>query len=317
MADNENEKIIYDIEVNLGDSLKNTKLIKEALNELKDVKKSLSGKENFANIKIDGAEQIPRIAENLKEIRRGLEMLSRGYSVRINGIETFDKTEMILRALEKALEDTQKKINTGNFNKQIQEQQKLQKVLEKTITTYQRMEAAFSRSFTNKTAWSPDKFATQLAKFDDVVKQANNLSKQLGLEQTFTNPMRVIPDYNEYKKQTQQYLNEENKRRQAELEAERKHQEELSNIKAKQNRQANDTQFNDEQNQRNKAFNSLKQDIIDRNNAAIAEVKQQDKINTAMQQYMNILDQANTKKRLGVQLSELEWENTQKNACNE
>ena len=261
MADNENEKIIYDIEVR-------TQQAQKALDELKQNfirNKELLGKMNFeAEFKITGLEDFKTIQQRLAEVRKAIQYITAYQNRLVNismknkngGINNLDDTPFKatleqLRALEKALEDTQKKINTGNFNKQIQEQQKLQKALEKTISTYQRMEAAFSRSFTNKTAWSPDKFATQLAKFDDVVKQANNLSKQLGLEQTFTNPMRVIPDYNEYKKQTQQYLNEENKRRQAELEAERKHQEELSNIKAKQNRQANDTQFNDEQNQRN------------------------------------------------------------------
>lgn len=326
MAENENEKIIYDIEVR-------TQQAQKALDELKQNfirNKELLGKMNFeAEFKITGLEDFKTLRQRLTEVRKAIQYIT-AYQNRLvdismknknGGINKLDDTPFKatleqLRALEKALEDTQKKINTGNFNKQIQEQQKLQKALEKTITTYQRMEAAFSRSLTNKAAWSPDKFATQLAKFDDVVKQANNLSKQLGLEQTFTNPMRAIPDYNEYKKQTQQYLNEENKRRQKDLEAERKHQEELSNIKAKQNRQANDTQFTDEQSQRNKTFSNLKQDIIDRNNASIAEKKQLEKINTAMQQYMNIYDQLNTKKKLGVQLSEQEYATAQRQLKN-
>lgn len=309
MVENQNEKIVYDIEVRVKSAQEELNTLKREFN---NIAQQLGQKLKFeADFKITGMEDFRTLQQRLVEVRRALQYVSEyknklaQISVgnrQLDGTSEILATEKTLRALEKTLEDMQKQVNAGNFNKQIQEQQKLQNELEKTIKTYQRMEAAFNRSFTNKTAWSTDKFATQFEKFEDVVNRANNLSKQLGFNQTFENPMRAIFNYDDYKKQTQQWQNEENKRRQKDLEAERKHQEALANIRAKQNRQANDTHWANLEKERAKNTKAHQQAM--------------EAIYKAEQQYMNIYDQLNTKKKLGVQLSELEYANAQKQLKN-
>lgn len=309
MVENQNEKIVYDIEVRVKSAQEELNTLKREFN---NIAQQLGQKLKFeADFKITGMEDFRTLQQRLVEVRRALQYVSEYKNklaqisvgkVQIEGTSEMQATEKALRALEKALEDMQKQVNAGNFNKQLQEQQKLQNELEKTIKTYQRMEAAFNRSFTNKTAWSTDKFATQFEKFEDVVNRANNLSKQLGFNQTFENPMRAIFNYDDYKKQTQQWQNEENKRRQKDLEAERKHQEALANIRAKQNRQANDTHWANLEKERAKNTKAHQQAM--------------EAIYKAEQQYMNIYDQLNTKRKLGVQISELEYTNAQKQLKN-
>lgn len=243
MAENENEKIIYDIKINLGNSIKNTDELKLALESVQKIKKQIGN----SPIKITGVEGIATIEQNLRQVRRGLEMLQRGYKIRINGFETIADTEKVLRLFEKEFEDVLKKVNAGNLNKQLQERQK---------------------------------------------------------------------------------------QRQKDLEDERKYREKLADLQAKQNKASNNTQFADEQKARQKENARLQQDILEReekarknraaneaywNNLEKERTNNSQKLQQSMEaiykaetQYMNILDQANLKKKLGVQLSEQEFANYQK-----
>lgn len=117
----DNEKIIYDIEVR-------TK-IDEAQQELRKLKQELktnNREELLVNLKIVGTENFKSIKQNLSEIRKAIEILEKHNSttLTLNGAG-FDITLNKLRALEKELEDFQTKVNKGNLNNQIKEQQKL------------------------------------------------------------------------------------------------------------------------------------------------------------------------------------------------
>lgn len=117
----DNEKIIYDIEVR-------TK-IDEAQQELRKLKQELktnNREELLVNLKIVGGENFKSIKQNLSEVRKAIEILEKHNSttLTLNGAG-FDITLNKLRALEKELEDFQTKVNKGNLNNQIKEQQKL------------------------------------------------------------------------------------------------------------------------------------------------------------------------------------------------
>lgn len=117
----DNEKIIYDIEVR-------TK-IDEAQQELRKLKQELktnNREELLVNLKIVGTENFKSIKQNLSEVRKAIEILEKHNSttLTLNGAG-FDITLNKLRALEKELEDFQTKVNKGNLNNQIKEQQKL------------------------------------------------------------------------------------------------------------------------------------------------------------------------------------------------
>lgn len=117
----DNEKIIYDIEVR-------TK-IDEAQQELRKLKQELKSnnkEELLVNLKIVGGENFNSIKQNLNEVRKAIEVLEKHSSttLTLNGAG-FDITLNKLRALEKELEDFQTKVNKGNLNNQIKEQQKL------------------------------------------------------------------------------------------------------------------------------------------------------------------------------------------------
>lgn len=117
----DNEKIIYDIEVR-------TK-IDEAQQELRKLKQELktnNREELLVNLKIVGTENFKSIKQNLSEVRKTIEILEKHNSttLTLNGAG-FDITLNKLRALEKELEDFQTKVNKGNLNNQIKEQQKL------------------------------------------------------------------------------------------------------------------------------------------------------------------------------------------------
>lgn len=117
----DNEKIIYDIEVR-------TK-IDEAQQELRKLKQELktnNREELLVNLKIVGTENFKSIKQNLSEVRKAIEILEKHNSttLTLNGAG-FDITLNKLRALEKELEDFQTKVNKGNLNNQIKEQQKM------------------------------------------------------------------------------------------------------------------------------------------------------------------------------------------------
>lgn len=117
----DNEKIIYDIEVR-------TK-IDEAQQELRKLKQELktnNREELLVNLKIVGTENFKSVKQNLSEVRKAIEILEKHNSttLTLNGAG-FDITLNKLRALEKELEDFQTKVNKGNLNNQIKEQQKL------------------------------------------------------------------------------------------------------------------------------------------------------------------------------------------------
>lgn len=232
---------------------------------------------------------------------------------------------------------------------EIKEQQKLQQEYDKTVKAIDKLSNAFNRSFNNKTAWSMDKFANQFDKGEELVQKANDLSSKLGLNKTFENPMRTVFDYTDYRKQTKQALDEDElravkqleideKRRNAQLKAEEEYTKKLSDLRAKQNRQTNDSEFRDSQTARQNTNSKLKDDILQREQlaqtnrsanenywlnlekqmAANTQAHKQawEQITKVEQQYMNLLDQVNLKKQLGIQLSEKEYEGVQRQLKN-
>lgn len=118
----ENEKIIYDIEIRVEQA-------KQALKQLQAELKQ-NGKEDFlVNLKILGTEKFNSVKQNLNEVKKAIEVLEKHNNTKLtlNGAD-FDVTLQKLRALEKELEDFQSKVNNGNLNKQLKEQQKLSEV---------------------------------------------------------------------------------------------------------------------------------------------------------------------------------------------
>lgn len=197
--DQDNEKIIYDIEVR-------TK-IDEAQQELRKLKQELktnNREELLVNLKIIGGENFKTIKQNLNEVRKAIEVLEKHNSTKLtlNGAN-FDITLNKLRALEKELEDFQTKVNKGNLNNQIKEQQRLAKAEE------DRQKVQATQIEKNKKALDD-----YYKKEEQRIKQNSNSHKQAYQEWDKEESLKE-KKYEQNKKNLDKFYDDENKRMQA------------------------------------------------------------------------------------------------------
>lgn len=231
----DNEKIIYDIEVR-------TK-IDEAQKELRKLKQELKNnnkEELLVNLKIIGNENFNSIKQNLNEVRKAIEILEKHSSttLTLNGAG-FDITLNKLRALEKDLEDFQKQVNKGNLNNQIKEQQKLQNELEKTVAKFNKLKDTLNMSFSNNKALSEKELNRMVQQANDYANKINSIYKQMGMNMKVINPFEGYSgDYSKYFNQSKEKVTQELKQ--------------IEDAKVQQARQANAQIVKDEQDTINK-----------------------------------------------------------------
>ena len=231
----DNEKIIYDIEVR-------TK-IDEAQKELRKLKQELKNnnkEELLVNLKIIGNENFNSIKQNLNEVRKAIEILEKHSSttLTLNGAG-FDITLNKLRALEKDLEDFQKQVNKGNLNNQIKEQQKLQNELEKTVAKFNKLKDTLNMSFSNNKALSEKELNRMVQQANDYANKINSIYKQMGMNMKVINPFEGYSgDYSKYFNQSKEKVTQELKK--------------IEDAKIQQARQTNAQIIKDEQDTINK-----------------------------------------------------------------
>lgn len=292
MSENQNqsEKIVYDIEVRVKSAQEQLNNLK---NEFNSVAKQLGQKLKFeTDFKITGMEDFRTLQQRLSEVRRALQYVSE-YKNKLANIslgstvidgKSLQATEKELRALEKSLEDMQTKINAGNFNKQLKEQEKLQKSVDTTIRKINELQKMVANSFLTDKALSQTRLSSVIDKTQKYVNDLNGLYKQLGVNARAVNPFK------DYAKNYDEYFAKTNEKRQQELKAEQKHAKELSNLRAKQNRQSNDTEFKDSQTARQNATNKLKEDIVERSKLTAIEIKEQQKLQQEYDKTVKAID---------------------------
>lgn len=291
MAENQNEKIVYDIEVRIQNAQEALSKIKSEFNS---IAKQVGKKLNFeADFRISGMEDFRTLQQRLAEVRKAIQyvnaykgklaQISVG-SMQIDGTSKLLATEKSLRALEKTLEDMQKQINAGNFNKQIQEQQKLQKSVDTTIRKINELQKMVVNSFLTDKALSQSRLNSVIDKTQKYVNDLNGLYKQLGVNARAVNPFK------DYTKNYDEYFAKTNEKRLQELKAEQKHAQKLSDLRAKQNRQSNDTEFKDSQTARQSATNKLKEDIVERSKLTAIEIKEQQKLQQEYDKTVKAID---------------------------
>ena len=291
MAENQNEKIVYDIEVRIQNAQEALSKIKSEFNS---ITKQVGKKLNFeADFRISGMEDFRTLQQRLAEVRKAIQYINayKGKlaqisvgSMQIDGTSELLATEKSLRALEKTLEDMQKQINAGNFNKQIQEQQKLQKSVDTTIRKINELQKMVANSFLTDKALSQSRLNSVIDKTQKYVNDLNGLYKQLGVNARAVNPFK------DYTKNYDEYFAKTNEKRLQELKAEQKHAQKLSDLRAKQNRQSNDTEFKDSQTARQSATNKLKEDIVERSKLTAIEIKEQQKLQQEYDKTVKAID---------------------------
>lgn len=269
----DNEKIIYDIEVR-------TK-IDEAQQELRKLKQELktnNREELLVNLKIVGTENFKSIKQNLSEVRKAIEILEKHNSttLTLNGAG-FDITLNKLRALEKELEDFQTKVNKGNLNNQIKEQQKLQSELEKTVSKFNKLKETFNTSFNANKALSEKELNSMIKQANDYSGKINTIYKQMGMN------MKVINPFDEYSGDYSKYFNQSKEKSIQEL-------KQIENTRVKQAKQANAQIIKDEQeaiSKNTQAHQSAWQAIVSIEKEKEAQYK---KINQLLEQRKKIID---------------------------
>lgn len=269
----DNEKIIYDIEVR-------TK-IDEAQQELRKLKQELKSnnkEELLVNLKIVGGENFNSIKQNLNEVRKAIEVLEKHSSttLTLNGAN-FDITLNKLRALEKELEDFQTKVNKGNLNNQIKEQQKLQNELEKTVIKFNKLKETFSASFNSSKALSEKELSSVIKQADSYAEKINTIYKQMGMN------MKVVNPFDEYSGDYYKYFNQSKEKSIQEL-------KQIEDAKVKQAKQANAQIIKDEQeaiSKNTQAHQSAWQTIVSIEKEKEAQYK---KINQLLEQRKKIID---------------------------
>lgn len=269
----DNEKIIYDIEVR-------TK-IDEAQQELRKLKQELktnNREELLVNLKIVGTENFKSIKQNLSEVRKAIEILEKHNSttLTLNGAG-FDITLNKLRALEKELEDFQTKVNKGNLNNQIKEQQKLQSELEKTVSKFNKLKETFNTSFNANKALSEKELNSMIKQANDYSEKINTIYKQMGMN------MKVVNPFNEYSGDYSKYFNQSKEKSIQEL-------KQIKDAKVKQAKQTNAQIIKDEQeaiSKNTQAHQSAWQTIVSIEKEKEAQYK---KINQLLEQRKKIID---------------------------
>ena len=197
----DNEKIIYDIEIRT-----NIDKAKSELGKLKQDLRTSNHEELLVNLNFQGTEKFQSIQQNLAQIRKAIEVLKRDSSAKItlNGADVGLTLEK-LRGLEKEWEDLRKKINQGNLNAQIKEQQKLQGELEKTIAKLKQLQNKFNNSFGNNKAFSEKDLHNTIQQAEQLTNKINGLYKQMGMNATLVNPLKDIDkDYDSYFNKTKE-----------------------------------------------------------------------------------------------------------------
>jgi TP901 family phage tail tape measure protein len=269
----DNEKIIYDIEVR-------TK-IDEAQQELRKLKQELktnNKEELLVNLKFVGSENFSSIKQNLNEVRKAIEVLEKHSSttLTLNGAG-FDITLDKLRALEKELEDFQTQVNKGNLNNQIKEQQKLQSELEKTVSKFNKLKETFNTSFNANKALSEKELNSMIKQANDYSEKINTIYKQMGMN------MKVVNPFNEYSGDYSKYFNQSKEKSIQEL-------KQIEDAKVKQAKQANAQIIKDEQeaiSKNSQAHQSAWQTIVSIEKEKEAQYK---KINQLLEQRKKIID---------------------------
>lgn len=269
----DNEKIIYDIEVR-------TK-IDEAQQELRKLKQELktnNKEELLVNLKFVGSENFSSIKQNLNEVRKAIEVLEKHSSttLTLNGAG-FDITLDKLRALEKELEDFQTQVNKGNLNNQIKEQQKLQSELEKTVSKFNKLKETFNTSFNANKALSEKELNSMIKQANDYSEKINTIYKQMGMN------MKVINPFDEYSGDYSKYFNQSKEKSIQEL-------KQIEDAKVKQAKQANAQIIKDEQeaiSKNTQAHQSAWQTIVSIEKEKEAQYK---KINQLLEQRKKIID---------------------------
>ena len=269
----DNEKIIYDIEVR-------TK-IDEAQQELRKLKQELktnNKEELLVNLKFVGSENFSSIKQNLNEVRKAIEVLEKHSSttLTLNGAG-FDITLDKLRALEKELEDFQTQVNKGNLNNQIKEQQKLQSELEKTVSKFNKLKETFNTSFNANKALSEKELNSMIKQANDYSKKINTIYKQMGMN------MKVVNPFDEYSGDYSKYFNQSKEKSIQEL-------KQIEDAKVKQAKQANAQIIKDEQkaiSKNSQAHQSAWQTIVSIEKEKEAQYK---KINQLLEQRKKIID---------------------------
>lgn len=269
----DNEKIIYDIEVR-------TK-IDEAQQELRKLKQELktnNKEELLVNLKFVGSENFSSIKQNLNEVRKAIEVLEKHSSttLTLNGAG-FDITLDKLRALEKELEDFQTQVNKGNLNNQIKEQQKLQSELEKTVSKFNKLKETFNTSFNANKALSEKELNSMIKQANDYSEKINTIYKQMGMN------MKVVNPFDEYSGDYSKYFNQSKEKSIQEL-------KQIEDAKVKQAKQANAQIIKDEQeaiSKNTQAHQSAWQTIVSIEKEKEAQYK---KINQLLEQRKKIID---------------------------
>lgn len=269
----DNEKIIYDIEVR-------TK-IDEAQQELRKLKQELktnNKEELLVNLKFVGSENFSSIKQNLNEVRKAIEVLEKHSSttLTLNGAG-FDITLDKLRALEKELEDFQTQVNKGNLNNQIKEQQKLQSELEKTVSKFNKLKETFNTSFNANKALSEKELNSMIKQANDYSEKINTIYKQMGMN------MKVVNPFNEYSGDYSKYFNQSKEKSIQEL-------KQIKDAKVKQAKQTNAQIIKDEQeaiSKNTQAHQSAWQTIVSIEKEKEAQYK---KINQLLEQRKKIID---------------------------
>lgn len=269
----DNEKIIYDIEVR-------TK-IDEAQQELRKLKQELKNnnkEELLVNLKFVGSENFNSIKQNLNEVRKAIEVLEKHSSttLTLNGAG-FDITLDKLRALEKSLEDFQTQVNKGNLNNQIKEQQKLQSELEKTVSKFNKLKETFNTSFSANKALSEKELNSMIKQANDYAEKINTIYKQMGMN------MKVVNPFDGYSGDYSKYFNQSKEKSVQEL-------KQIEDAKVKQAKQANAQIIKDEQEailKNTQAHQSAWQTIVSIEKEKEAQYK---KINQLLEQRKKIID---------------------------
>ena len=288
----ENEKIIYNIEIQT-----NVEKAKQELGKLKQDLKASNHEEILVNLSFQGTEKFKTIQQNLSQIKKAIEILKRDGSARItlNGADvglTLNK----LRAMEKEWEDFRKTVNSGNLNKQIKEQQKLQGELEKTITKLNQLRSKFNDSFTNNKAFSEKELHNTIQQAEQLTNKINGLYKQMGMNATLVNPLKGHEkDYDSYFSKTKEKAIQS--------------QKEINDAKITQAKKANAQIIKDEQKAITSNTQAHKSAWEEFSNIENVKEKQYKKINQLLEQRRRLVNDINLSLRTAKAFSEKEFVN--------
>lgn len=198
----ENEKIIYDVQIDIQQAIQTVKRLHDLLPD--KFKSSL-------DFSINGMENFRTLQRRLQDIRKAIQYVEEtGKSANLlvndkgNKVEVSISDVQRLREYEQSIENLLKAIDKGSLNNQIKEQQKFQSELDKTIQKLDTLGKKVTNSFAGN-ALTRSQFEANKELADNLVNKGNSLKERLGQKPNLVNPLSKFNSFDEYYKETSAY----------------------------------------------------------------------------------------------------------------